>query len=194
MRVTTILESRWGCGESIDIHRNRKGRSRRGRSGRGREGMRWDREMIRLRKWGRFMTFILAFNFSLVKVSIDLDNGILPCSESIQVIDDADKVVLDSRLKTLHKAINFGLLSHVKMGGEFEEASQIVESWASLAQVIKSLVSSESKSRVGKLLLELRSKELPVQENRRFGRLEVTEPLNRNAIFKIETVRATAGR
>jgi hypothetical protein len=60
--------------------------------------MRWDREMIRLRKWGRFTTFVLAFNFSLVKVSIDLDNGILPCGESIQAIDDADKVVLDSRL------------------------------------------------------------------------------------------------
>jgi hypothetical protein len=54
------------------------------------------------------------------------------------------------------------------------------------------LVSSESKSRIGELLLELRSKELPVQENGRFGRLEVTEPFNRNTIFKIETSKHNA--
>jgi hypothetical protein len=122
-----------------------------------------------------------------VKVRIDLDNDVLPSSNSIRAIDDANKVVLDSRLETFHKAIDPHLLGHVEVRGEFKKMCKVVESQANLMKVIESLVSSESESRVGKLLLELRSKELPVQENRRFHRLEVTEPLDRNTVFKIET-------
>jgi hypothetical protein len=122
-RLATIPEGGWRCREGVDIHGNRKGGRGRSGRGRGRVGMRWDREMVRLRKWGRFTTFVLSFDLALMKVGVDLDDSILPCGESIRAIDNADKVVLDSRLETLHETIDFGLLSHVEMGGEFEEAS-----------------------------------------------------------------------
>ena len=62
---------------------------------------------------------MMAFEFTLVNVSVNGDDERLPSFESSRAVNYIYKTVLDCRLETLHKRYNFCLFYHVKMTSKF---------------------------------------------------------------------------
>ena len=88
-------------------------------------------------------------------VGINLNDNTFPSMQRLRTIDNTNKVVFDGRLKSLHETRDLGLLRHIKMGQNFDEACEIRVSRTSLNESVEFVFGGLDQAWIREFLLEL---------------------------------------